>query len=148
MCGYNAVRDEVTPFKSRVPLAITFSDPNIGYAGKTSAVLDEEGADYQIGRVSFEGQGRSIVKLKEIGLLKVYGDTKTGKLLGAEMFGPDIEHIAHLLAWAIGNEMTVNEALSMPFYHPVIEEGLRTALRDLREKVQEKAPDLEIYPVI
>ncbi len=148
VCGYNAVRDEVTPFKSRVPLAITFSDPNIGYAGKTSAVLDEEGADYQIGRVSFEGQGRSIVKLKEIGLLKVYGDTKTGKLLGAEMFGPDIEHIAHLLAWAIGNEMTVNEALSMPFYHPVIEEGLRTALRDLREKVQEKAPDLEIYPVI
>ncbi|MBI99895.1 MAG: dihydrolipoyl dehydrogenase [Halobacteriovoraceae bacterium] len=147
VCGYNAVRDEVTPFKSRVPLAITFSDPNIGYAGKTSAVLDEEGADYQIGRVSFEGQGRSIVKLKEIGLLKVYGDTKSGKLLGAEMFGPDIEHIAHLMAWAIGNGMTVNQALSMPFYHPVIEEGLRTALRDLREKVEEKAPEIEIYPL-
>lgn len=147
VCGYNAVRDKITPFKSRVPLAITFSDPNIGYAGKTSAVLDEEGADYQIGRVSFEGQGRSIVKLKEIGLLKVYGDTKSGKLLGAEMFGPDIEHIAHLMAWAIGNEMTVNEALSMPFYHPVIEEGLRTALRDLREKVEEEAPEIEIYPL-
>ena len=146
IAGYNAVRDEVIPFQTRTPLGITFCDPNIAYAGKTSKVLDEEGVDYQIGRVSFEGQGRSIVKLKEIGLLKVYGDTKTGRLLGAEMFGPDIEHIAHLLAWAVGQKMTVNQALSMPFYHPVIEEGLRTALRDLRDKVAEEGPELEIYP--
>ena len=27
--------------------------------------------------------------------------------------------------------MTVAAMLDMPFYHPVIEEGLRTALRDL-----------------
>ncbi len=146
ICGYNAARDEQTPFQTRTPLAITFSDPNIAYAGKTSAALDEEKADYKIGRVSFEGQGRSIVKLKEIGMLKVYGDTKSGKLLGAEMFGPDCEHLAHILAWAIGSGLTVNQALAMPFYHPVVEEGLRTALRDLREQVEEKGPPIEIYP--
>jgi dihydrolipoamide dehydrogenase len=27
--------------------------------------------------------------------------------------------------------MTVARMLEMPFYHPVVEEGLRTALRDL-----------------
>lgn len=143
--GFNAVADKVRRFRTRTPLAITFSDPNIAYAGETSAELNARNADYQVGRVSFEGQGRSIVKLKEVGLLKVYGDTLTGRLLGAEMFGPDIEHIAHLLAWAIGNKMTVNQALAMPFYHPVIEEGLRTALRDLKEKTQEKAPELGLY---
>lgn len=146
ICGYNAAREEATPFKTRTPLAITFSDPNIAYAGKTSAALDEEKADYKIGRVSFEGQGRSIVKLKEIGMLKVYGDAKSGKLLGAEMFGPDCEHLAHIIAWAIGSGLTVNQALSMPFYHPVVEEGLRTALRDLRDKVEETPPAIEIYP--
>jgi dihydrolipoamide dehydrogenase len=31
--------------------------------------------------------------------------------------------------------MTVLEALDMPFYHPVVEEGLRTALRDLNAKL-------------
>jgi dihydrolipoamide dehydrogenase len=31
--------------------------------------------------------------------------------------------------------MTVNEMLDMPFYHPVIEEGLRTALRDLNRNL-------------
>ena len=41
------------------------------------------------------------------------------------------EHAAHLLAWAVQSRMTVQTALSMPFYHPVLEEGLRTALREL-----------------
>ena len=35
-----------------------------------------------------------------------------------------------LLAWAIQARTTVQEALRRPFYHPVVEEGIRTALRD------------------
>jgi dihydrolipoamide dehydrogenase len=31
--------------------------------------------------------------------------------------------------------MTVERALEMPFYHPVVEEGLRTALRDALAKL-------------
>jgi dihydrolipoamide dehydrogenase len=34
-----------------------------------------------------------------------------------------------LLAWALQQELTITDMLGMPFYHPVIEEGLRTALR-------------------
>ena len=65
------------------------------------------------------------------GLLRVYGEQGSGLLLGAEMIGPQNEHIAHLLAWAIQARMTVADVLQMPFYHPTIEEGLRTALREL-----------------
>jgi len=32
--------------------------------------------------------------------------------------------------------MTVEKSLEMPFYHPVIEEGLRTALRDALAKLK------------
>ena len=32
--------------------------------------------------------------------------------------------------------MTVAQLLEMPFYHPVIEEGLRTALHDLHVKLR------------
>jgi dihydrolipoamide dehydrogenase len=41
-----------------------------------------------------------------------------------------------LIAWAVQEEMTVQRALRMPFYHPVYEEGLRTALRELAAKLQ------------
>ena len=56
------------------------------------------------------------------------------------MVGPDAEHIAHLLAWALQAGMTVAQMLEMPFYHPVVEEGLRTALRDLDAKLRESVP--------
>ncbi|VFS46611.1 dihydrolipoamide dehydrogenase [Budvicia aquatica] len=91
---------------------------------------------FEIGKVSFENQGRSRVMLRNKGLLHVYGEQGTGRFLGAEMIGPGAEHIAHLLAWAHQQEMTVGQMLDMPFYHPVIEEGLRTALRDLESKLK------------
>ncbi len=147
IAGFNAVAKDHTPFQTRVPLEVTFSDPNIAATGMKFEDLTNQGINFATGQVSFEGQGRSIVKLKEIGMLKVYGDVKTGKILGAEMFGPENEHIAHLLSWVISMKMTVNEVLALPFYHPVIEEGLRTALRDLRDKVEETPPPLETYPL-
>jgi dihydrolipoamide dehydrogenase len=76
------------------------------------------------------------------GLLHVYGEIGTGLLLGAEIFGPRAEHLAHLLAWAHQQKMTISKILEMPFYHPVIEEGLGTALRNLNSKLKlgEKPP--------
>lgn len=48
------------------------------------------------------------------------------------MIGPAAEHLGHRLAWSIGGGLTVDGAVAQPFYHPVIEEGLRTALRDAK----------------
>src|SRR3546814_9601730 len=59
----------------------------------------------------------------------LYADSQNGRFLGAEMAGPGAEHIGHLLAWALQQQLSVAQMLEMPFYHPVVEEGLRTALR-------------------
>jgi dihydrolipoamide dehydrogenase len=112
----------------RSPLAIVFSDPQIAMVGESFADLARR--NIVIGEVSFENQGRSRVMLKNKGVLRIYADARNGRFLGAEMAGPRAEHIAHLLAWAHQSGMTIERMLSMPFYHPVIEEGLRTALRD------------------
>ena len=139
IAGHNAV-NAVEVFQRRLPLGITFSDPNIAYVGKRFEQLKNENAKFVIGEVSFEGQGRSIVKLKEQGLLRLYAEENSGKILGAEIHAPDGEHLAHLLAWGISAEFTVKDALRMPFYHPVIEEGLKTALRDAAEKLYGERP--------
>ena len=76
------------------------------------------------------------------GLLRLYADKESGRLLGAEMCAPAPEHLAHLLALAIGQELTVLDMLRMPFYHPVNEEGLRTALRHAARHFDEDASDL------
>ena len=69
------------------------------------------------------------------GLLKVYAEQGTGLFLGAEMVAPRAEHMGHLLAWAHQAGLTIEQMLAMPFYHPVVEEGLRTALRDARTRL-------------
>lgn len=120
----------------RAPIAVVFTDPQIAAVGLTLDQVKERCQTcYATGKVSFEDQGRSRVMAKNKGLLKVYGEQGSGLFLGAEMFGPAAEHIAHLLAWAVQKRMTVSEMLDMPFYHPVIEEGVRTALRDLNHNL-------------
>ena len=134
IAGQNAARyPDVRPGERRAPLAVVFSDPQLAVAGARHADLAP--GTFVAGAASFEDQGRSRVMLKNKGLLHVYADIATQRLLGAEMIGPDAEHLGHLLAWAIQAELTVAQTLAMPFYHPVVEEGLRTALRDAHAKL-------------
>ena len=139
IAGENAARfPNVQPGHRRAPLGVVFTDPQIAIVGRGFASL--KSAALATGAVSFEDQGRSRVMLRNHGHLRVYGDPATGRFLGAEMVGPDAEHIGHLLAWALQAEMTVAQMLTMPFYHPVVEEGLRTALRDLDARIRESQP--------
>ena len=135
IAGENAARfPDVREAPRRTPLAVVFSDPQLAVVGARHADLPP--GTFVTGEVSFEDQGRSRVMLRNTGLLHVYADIATGRLVGAEMIGPDAEHLGHLLAWSIQAEFTVERTLAMPFYHPVVEEGLRTALRDADAKLR------------
>ena len=90
---------------------------------------------FATGQVNFEEQGRARILLQNKGLMNVYAEKTTGRFLGAEMVAPAGEHLAHLLAWALQNRTTIEQMLGMPYYHPVLEEGLRTALQDVIGKL-------------
>ncbi|QPF72027.1 dihydrolipoyl dehydrogenase [Roseateles sp. DAIF2] len=137
IAGDNAGRHpDVRVRPRRAPLSVVFSDPQIMLAGASHAELIEAGTRFETGEVSFEDQGRSRVMLKNRGALRVYGERETGRFLGAEMIGPSAEHLGHLLAWCAQRRDTVQQMLDSPFYHPVVEEGLRTALRQLQRKLR------------
>ncbi len=141
IAGHNAARHpQVAPGLRRTPLSVAFTEPQIAAAGASYRELCATHAGrFAIGQVSFEDQGRSRVMLQNQGLLRVYGEFGTGRFLGAEMVAPRAEHLAHLLAWACQAELTVAAMLDMPFYHPVVEEGVRTALRDLARQLEQGA---------
>ncbi len=134
IAGANAARvalgEPVVPGERHAPIAVVFTDPQIAIIGEGFRALAP--GSFVTGRVSFEDQGRARVLLRNKGLLHVYADPASRRFLGAEMFAPAAEHLAHLLAWALQQEMTIDRMLTMPFYHPVIEEGLRTALGNAR----------------
>ena len=135
IAGDNAGRfPDIKTGLRRSPVTVVFCDPQIAIIGDSWNEL--EGKENVVtGKVSFEGQGRSRIILKNKGLMHVYADRNSGLFLGSEFIGPHAEHLAHLMSWAHQQKMTIQQMLEMPFYHPVIEEGLRTALRDVKSKL-------------
>jgi len=140
IAGENAARyPDVRPGLRRTPLAITFTEPQIATMGSSySDLCVTHAGRFAVGKVSFHNQGRSRVMLQNKGMLRVYAEYHTGRFLGAEMAGPRAENIGHLLSWAVQAGLTVDAMLDMPFYHPVVEEGVRTALRDLAHHLEKE----------
>ena len=137
IAGTNAARfPDVRAQPRGARMSIVFCDPQIAMAGMTLREIETARIPHAIGELNFEGQGRSRVMLKNKGLLHVYGEKGTGRFLGAEMIGPAAEHIGHLLSWALQAGLTVQQMVDSPFYHPVVEEGLRTALTQLCHKLR------------
>ncbi len=143
IAGENAATyPRVNHFPRSSPLGVVFSDPQIAMVGQRHSNLDLAGS--VIGEVSFSNQGRSRVMGLNQGLLRIYAHASTGRFLGAEMVGPRAEHIGHLLAWAHQQQLSIEQMLTMPFYHPVIEEGVRTALRNTQKALENYQPLAEI----
>jgi dihydrolipoamide dehydrogenase len=139
LAGANAARFPRVGRKERgCALAVAFTDPQMAVIGAGPSELKK--GSFCCGELDFSEQGRALIMNAGRGKLRLYADKASGRLLGAEMLGPRAEHLAHLIAWAIEKKMTVKEMRAMPFYHPVIEEGLQRALEDLSARFKGRRP--------
>jgi dihydrolipoamide dehydrogenase len=127
-----------------VPLGIVFTEPGAGRAGLSYHELPASGVI--TGASDFSQQARALMAGRNAGLLHLYVNAEDGRLLGAEAAMPDAEHLMHLIAWSIQQGLTVDAMLQMPFYHPTVEEGLRSALQSARRALQRRRsqPDLPL----
>src|SRR5690606_21342713 len=133
IAGLNAVADEPQCVVRRAPLGVVFCAPSLARVGLRFDQFDE--ATMIVGEADFRRQSRARMTGRDRGLARVYADRQSGRLLGATMCVPDGEHMAHLLALAVGQGLTVADLLRMPIYHPVLEEGLRGAFRELARQL-------------
>lgn len=134
--GINACRSIPLRTSKQPDISIAFTNPNICAVG----VQLDELSNPVIGQQRFGPIGRALIMGSNRGMIRLYADPINGRLLGAAMVGPRVEHLAHLVAWSIQQVMTVEEMLDMPFYHPVIEEALQDALKDTVKKLPERIP--------
>lgn len=139
IAAHNAINfPEITRFKRKTSLGVAFIDPQIGFFGENYNNLNFDEtvvANFKLKR----NNGRLIVMDEDYGVLSLYADKETKRLIGGELLMPRAEHIAHLLNWAVEQKLTVLEVLRMPFYHPVIEEAVESTLRMLAEELYEPA---------
>lgn len=144
IAGYNAARQESARFERKVSLGIAFTDPDVVTVGTPFNALPAEGV--VIGAAEGSRNGRARILGAAESLLRVYADGRDGRLLGAAMMSVDGEHLGHLLAWAIQRGETARDLLSLPFYHPVVEEMLQMALQDIVKQLPASPWPLGLAP--
>lgn len=127
---------QVKPIKTLTPLGIVFSQPEMAIVGQNFQQLKKQNIDFIVGFSSYEKQGRALVSGQNYGAIEIYIDRTTQKLLGAELFMATAGHLAHLLAWMLDMNATLEDLINKPYYHPTLEEGLRTALKHARRQLQ------------
>lgn len=126
IAGNNAAtHPDVQSFSRSTRLQIMFTEPNMAIIG------EDPGDDTVTGRVDYKDQGRARAMGVNQGVCEIYARTGCGTITGACLVGPGAEHLAHLLAWSIEHGATASDLLDKPFYHPTIEEGLKTALKQI-----------------
>jgi dihydrolipoamide dehydrogenase len=145
VAGYNAVHRPVVRFRRKTPLGITFCEPNIATVGAQLNALDT--STIAIGEIQFGPVGRALIIGKNRGVLRIYVQRSDGLLLGAAMVCVKGENLAHLIAWAIQQGLSVFDMLKLPFYHPVIEEALQAALYDVLHQLDVKHELVELERV-
>ncbi|WP_295467705.1 dihydrolipoyl dehydrogenase [uncultured Pseudomonas sp.] len=126
IAGHNAAcYPEVRPTPRSPAFSLIFTDPPVAVLG------NPPDAGSLIGTSSYHDQGRARVEARNQGIARFYAEPGTGKLTGAAMVGPGMDHIGHLLVLALIHGETASSLLDMPFYHPTLEEGLKTGLREI-----------------
>ncbi|WP_336485352.1 dihydrolipoyl dehydrogenase [Methylobacterium nigriterrae] len=109
-------------------LAMVFTRPETAAVG---APYDPDQEKTRItGGMSFRDQGRARIEGRDRGAVRIWAE-RSGRLLGGEMIGPDVEHLAHLLALAVQEGLTAQRLRDRPFYHPTVEEGFESALAEI-----------------
>jgi dihydrolipoamide dehydrogenase len=139
IAGENAARfalgKSVNAGLRRAPISVVFTDPQIGIVGGGFRSLQP--GSFATGHELRGPEPRAHPAGGTRGLMNIYAETATGRFLGAEMLVPGGEHLGPFACLGVTEQDDYRaDASRCLYYHPVLEEGLRTALHEVNAKLR------------
>jgi pyruvate/2-oxoglutarate dehydrogenase complex dihydrolipoamide dehydrogenase (E3) component len=111
---------------------VTFTDPEVGSVGLTTAAARDAGIDVAIGRAEVPSTARGwLHKTGNAGFIQLVADRDRGVLVGATSMGPNGGEVLGLLTLAIHARTPIEELRSMIYAYPTFHRGIEDALRSL-----------------
>jgi dihydrolipoamide dehydrogenase len=110
--------------------SVIFTHPEVASVGMREAEAAKE-YEIAIGKFPLRTLGKAHAENEIAGEVKLIGDKKTDRLLGAHIVGVHATEIIHTAALAIHQGLTVRQLGSLIFGHPVISESIMEAAHDL-----------------
>ncbi len=124
----------------RVVPRVTFTDPEIANVGLTEQEARQEGYRVVVGKFRIDSLGKSLVESEDVGMVKIVGDARSGRILGGHIVAPAAGEMIHEIVAAMTANATVREIADAIHAYPTYAEGIKVAAGDwmnARAQVQE-----------
>ncbi|OGS04115.1 MAG: dihydrolipoyl dehydrogenase [Elusimicrobia bacterium RIFCSPLOWO2_12_FULL_59_9] len=112
---------------SLVPRCL-YTWPEVASVGLWKRDCLAQGIEIKAQRFFFAASGRALTEGETEGYMQILSDAATGRILGAQMIGPRVTELIHIISMAIRSGMGRGDFKGMIFAHPTLAEGIRETL--------------------
>ncbi len=106
---------------------VIYTWPEIAWAGQTEEQLNADGIEYNIGRFPFMATGRGRAMGEMSGFVKILGDAKTDRILGAHIVGPNASELIAETVVAMEFDGSTEDLARTIHAHPTLSEAIHEA---------------------
>jgi dihydrolipoamide dehydrogenase len=107
--------------------SVIYTHPEVAWVGKSEEDLKSEGVEYNVGKFPFVANSRAKTVGDTDGFVKVLGDKKTDRLLGAHIIGPGAGELINEAALAMEYGASCEDIARVCHAHPTVSEAFREA---------------------
>lgn len=127
---------KLKPIDASLLLTVVFTEPQLATIGLLERELIKRGAKFLVASYPFNDHGKSILMDANYGYVKIIAEPARGRILGAEIVGPQAGDLIHIFSGPLAMKATVFDLLRAPWYHPTLAEILTYPLEDLAEQIK------------
>ncbi len=106
---------------------VVYTSPEIASVGKTEEELKAAGVAYSVGKFPFSANARARANLATEGFVKILANSKTDRVLGVHILGPDAETMIAEAAIAMEFGASSEDIARTCHAHPTLSEAMKEA---------------------
>jgi len=110
-----------------------FTDPEIGTVGLTEEEAQEK-YSVKIGKFPLQASGKAHTMNDTRGFVKIIAESETGRILGAQIVGPEATDLIIILALAMKLGAKTKDLVDLIYGHPTFAESIREAAEDVDKR--------------
>ncbi|KFD52501.1 hypothetical protein M513_06698 [Trichuris suis] len=107
--------------------SVIYTHPEVAWVGKSEEQLKEEGVKFKVGKFPFLANSRAKTVNDIDGFVKILGDSKTDRILGAHVIGPNAGEMIAEAVIALEYGASCEDIARVCHPHPTLSEAFREA---------------------
>ncbi len=120
-----------------------FTDPEIGTVGLTEEEAQEK-YSVKIGKFPLQASGKAHTMNDTRGFVKIIAESETGRILGAQIVGPEATDLIIILALAMKLGAKTKDLVDLIYGHPTFAESIREAAEDVDKRAINLPKKMEV----